>query len=1508
MISIKHTHVVIVLMLYFLRFVYYIVDGNENNIFTINNNGQVRVPQTGLDFADGSFYSLSIVAENVERSCQRSRFRLDIIVGRNEIDFPILQPVPISETASVGTEVTTIQASGGAGMIRYSLVNNNVPFVIGLMTGSILVDGNLNYETVMSYDVIVRAESVGTIVSGTATQTVHITDINEQPVWVTQCALDNNCEYSVAENSGAQNVGPLLEVMDLDLSTVPNGQIEYTIDTLNSQLPFSVGNNGQVRTSRPLDREAREMYVFTVVASDRGTPSLSVQTMFRVRVTDVNDEAPFFIQGPTAFTIAENEPQGNTVAQYIARDNDTMPNAQITYTLSPNVGIPFSLNEDNGALSVSGPIDYEDPNSREFSIDITANNPPHSTTVRTLITVTDVNDNTPTFVGDYTSSVSEHSARGTLVDTVLATDADSGTNGEVIYSIVGGNSQGLFAIDRIDGHVTTAGDIDREEVTSFELRVRARDRGSPRLSSFTTVIVTVVDINDNSPVFNPDVYMASVREDLSANSQVFTVFATDSDEPGNPNSEIVYSIVGGNTGSVFAIDSSGVVTTTGMLNHEETQSYALLIQAADQGTPQMFDTATATVTVVNVNEAPPSLSGNQTVNVSEAAPINFPVANFSAIDPDFMPVSINISSGNEEGKFTINSNGVISLAASLDFETTRIYLLGVVASDGQQSDQAFLLVNVIDENEFAPEFGGPFNFQIEEERASGVLVGSVHATDRDGSSPNNEILYSTTHNSFQNYFTLDSSTGEIRTAAILNREELTDVFPVPSSSLSVTIFARDGGSPAKQDTTTITITLVDINDNTPEFADTEYTTSLLENQPSQIILTLSASDLDLGSNGDIDYSFTVIPLSGSSLFRIESNEISTTGGLDCELEASYSFTIVATDRGNPPLNASVAGTLNLLDQNDNNPIFTENVYTFVVSESSPTESIVGQVVATDADKGTNGEVVYSIINQDDLEVQAESTGDGVTFFEIDANTGEIIHVTPFDFESFPQVNITVQANDRGIPRRSSTALVVFNVSNVDELRPRFLDSCDDTLVSENIPINSLVVNCMAIDLDNTTTPDDPDWITYTILSGNDDNTFMIVPNTGAILNRVELDYETATFYQLRVQATDGSGRSRTTSLFIDILDENDNAPQFLTTSYSFTMTEEAIEAQTQVIATVQARDEDSQSNGDVVYSIEDNGIERVSEDETRITVTARDRGDTPQVSNVTLTVTFEDECLLQKYSINEQTGAVRADVLCAVEISPRNIDVVLGTNHTAYCRVVRNSLATYQWILNGNAMDVAQALAQDEQEAVLNVVSVGHEDAGVYACKVTTEAGSLQTSTYSVNVLGKSMLDYCIYVFRYEGNDAMRTVVMSVHQPNDNYHSSLSTVPPIITVPPQSSSTEEGSDVEYRCAAIGTPPPSVHWEFGGGVVGNGDTLTIGTWQTHHTITSALMWYILCMYVYMYMYVCMYVCTYIRTYVCVYVVLCPSILVSLQRKLIFSARGYIVAWLPTLQGHQALLLH
>ena len=1403
------------------------MEGNIGGVFTINNMGQVSVPQNGLIFDDNSFYSLLIVAENVDDSCQRSRFKLNIHVGRNEIIFPALPPVPILETAGLGTEVTTIDATGGAGQIEYTILNS-VPFTIGLTTGKIEVDGVLDFETEMQYNVMVQAESVGTIVSGTVTQVVNVQDVNEQPVWVTACALSGDCMAAVAENQPSSDIGSRLEIVDADLPSVPNGQITYTIvsDDTSTQLPFAVNSSGSVRTTAHLNREERDMYSFTVRASDGGNPPLSVTTTFLVQVEDLNDEAPIFIQAPELVTIPENEPVDTVIAQYITTDGDTPVNAEVSYSLSPTSGLPFQLNSSDGVLTIREKIDYENPSTRQFFITVTANNPPLSSTAMTQIDITDVNDNTPVFDQPrYDPSVPEHSDVGTPVVTVSATDADSGTNGDIRYAITGGNSQGYFTIGSVNGAITVAADIDRELVGSVDLTVRARDRGSPRLLSRATVTVTISDINDHPPIFNPDFYSVALREDTSVGTLAFTAFATDADKPDTDNSRIIYSIISGNTGSAFNVNStSGAVKVSNALNHETIPSYTLTIQAEDQGDPQMSATARAEVTIINVNEAPPTLSGDQTVNVSESTPVGVNVATFSASDPDFTAVSISITAGNDEGRFEINDNGMISIAVKLDFETTRNHTLAIVASDGEQTDEASLVVNVLDENEFSPELSGPTDFSLDEELAAGTLVGTISATDGDGSAPNNEITYAfSTQTNLEDHFILDSSSGRITTAAVLNREMLTDIFPAPASSITVQVFARDGGSPSLQNNRMYTITLRDINDNAPEFGNEEYSNSIFENQPAQVVLSFSATDVDLGSNAEIRFSFTVDPIEGAPLFRLADDsvgEISTTQGLDCEVQESYDFTITATDQGNPSQSTSVPATLSLRDQNDNRPIFTENPYIFTVSENALLDTVVGEVLANDVDKGTNGEVFYEILGQDDLEEESESAGGGITFFEINEDNGEIVHITGFDFESFPQINITVRASDRGTPRLSSTTQVVFNVTNVDEVAPFFPSSCNDVGVSENIPVDSEVINCMATDVDNTTTVDDPDWITYTIDSGNTDNTFVIGMNNGIIRNAIKLDYETNNFFRLEIRATDGSGRSRTRFLKIDVEDENDNAPNFQSSSYSFAMTSELIEANTQMVARVSASDNDSGRNGDLYYTIDQNGVRQMNLTETRITITARDRGDTPQSSNVVLTVRFEEGCLLQRYTIDADSGVVMADVLCSVQIRSESTDVVLGGDHTVYCSVVRNVPTTYQWLLNGSTIDLTASLPNDDQEVALNIDNVDFQDGGEYACKVTTAAGSLQTSTYTVNVLGKftwcallwsPWLLFCIYKYMY--------IVYN--------HLNLLVVVPVITIAPTPTAVMENESVEFNCFAVGKPLPEVYWEYKDRVVERGNTLIIG---------------------------------------------------------------------------------
>ena len=273
---------------------------------------------------------------------------------------------------------------------------------------------------------------------------------------------------------------------------------------------------------------------------------------------------------------------------------------------------------------------------------------------------------------------------------------------------------------------------------------------------------------------------------------------------------------------------------------------------------------------------------------------------------------------------------------------------------------------------------------------------------------------------------------------------------------------------------------------------------------------------------------------------------------------------------------------------------------------------------------------------------------------------------------------------------------------------------------------------------------------WTIQTGSPTPYFIrIENNTGLIRNIAVLDFEDTSKYTLGVRAEDGSGQQVIIFVNIDLLDANDNAPQFLSTSYSFFMSEEAIRLGTRNLLMVQAVDRDLGSNGEVMYSFAVNAIERVG-NETHVIVTASDGGETPLISTVILKVTFESECLLQRYTVHETRGLtlVSVDVFCSIEVMPSARMTILGTNHTALCSVLRNSLASYQWLLNGSALDQSQSLGEEQHEVQLTVQDFGFADTGAYACRVITAAGSLQTSTYSVSLLGKRYVTIKLLVCR----------------------------------------------------------------------------------------------------------------------------------------------------------------
>ena len=1241
------------------------------------------------------------------------------------------------ETAAVGTQIVQVVASGGAGAIRYSIVNGNSEgkFSINSNNGRLSLDHALNYEDTQQYTIGVRADSVGmgTTVTGRTNLAINVGDVNEQPSFATTCAIRSaGCAYTITENSPPTTLGTIVAT-DPDLSTTPNGRLQYRLSPISAR--FSVDASGVLRSTRSLDRETQSSYAFTLTVSDSCVGcSLSASTPIRITVIDVNDNAPVFSLTHDTIQVSEDLPRNTAVAEYRATDADVGTNANIEYSLSPD-NIPFTLSV-TGTLSLTGPIDFETRQS--YSVNITASNPGTelSATTTTTIQILNVNDNTPVITGEpYRVSIAENSPINTLLTTLTASDGDLGIHGDIRYTITSGNHGQSFSLNSVSGRLTLRNNLDREVISSFSLAVRARDRGTPRTRQDTTTIsVTVTDVNDNAPIFRPDTYSVQLREDIPVGRNVIRVLATDADQPNTPNSIITYSITSGNTGNAFRISSSSAqIQTNQNLDFETTSSYTLVVEGRDGGSPVMSSTATVTVTVINVNENPPTLTGDQSVNVSESAPVGSIVAVFQAQDQDRMAINLSIPSGNGEGKFEINSSsGVITIMNMLDYETTTSYALTIRASDGQQNTDSMLAVNVLDINEFSPQFSGLPAFSILEEMSAGSRVGTVQATDGDRDA---QITYKfVDRNQAHENFNLNSRTGEIITTSVLDREALTSVFIPSLSRVTLQVAATDNGSPARQSFRDYTITLVDINDNTPTFTDIIYSNQLRENLASgQLVFSSSASDADLGANAQISYSFVLTNNQGSSIpFQIDQGTgvITTTMPLDCEVQPFYLFSITATDAGSRPRSSTVTGNLTLIDENDNAPMFSREVYFVTVSESLPPASTIMIFTATDADKGLNGEVEYSVestVNSLFLE------GETDVIFRIDSTSGRLFSFNRFNYERNAQVNVTVFANDRGVPRLSDSALLVITVLNVDEARPVFTNCRTILTVSENANVNSIIGNCSATDFDTIANGNIPP-VSYAL---REVSFFSIDSMTGAISVSRPLDRETITNpIRVTVLATDLVNQTASRIVQVSILDVNDNAPIFQSTPYRYHFTDNGIRSSSQDFFTIPVNDPDAGSNGTFTLTIGD--VMRVSDTETQIEILARDDGNPTMNSSATMTATFESPCQLQSYTVSNSGGERRlsAQFLCSVAVSSDSEALILTMPGSFNCKIFGNSPAEIQWLQNGSTITNSRLVQRNVTDVELELDNAQFSSAGSYACKILSGAGSLQSVARRVTIQG----------------------------------------------------------------------------------------------------------------------------------------------------------------------------
>ncbi|XP_062291070.1 protocadherin-10a isoform X1 [Scomber scombrus] len=421
--------------------------------------------------------------------------------------------VNLRENSPLGTLVIQLNATdvdeGQNGEIVYSFSNHNTPrikdlFNIDARTGRIEVAGEVDFEESNTHQIYVQAKDMGAnAVPAHCKVLVKLVDVNDNTPEIGFSTVTE----SVSEQDAPGTVIALFSVSDRDSGE--NGQMSCEIlGGVPFKLKSSFKNYYTIVTDGPLDRENTDSYTITVVAKDKGQPSLATSKSIKVHVSDENDNAPSFTQAVYDVYVTENNVPGAFIHAVSALDPDIGQNALITYSIlecdiqGMSVDTYVSINQDTGYLYALRSFDYEQ--LKEFSFMVQAKDSGaaelfSNATVNVIIV--DQNDNAPSVIAPIgkNGTAKEHLPRsaepGYLVTRIVAMDADDGENARLSYSILRGNEMGMFRMDWRTGELRTARRISpkRDPQGYYDLLIEVRDHGQPPLSSSASVSVILVD-------------------------------------------------------------------------------------------------------------------------------------------------------------------------------------------------------------------------------------------------------------------------------------------------------------------------------------------------------------------------------------------------------------------------------------------------------------------------------------------------------------------------------------------------------------------------------------------------------------------------------------------------------------------------------------------------------------------------------------------------------------------------------------------------------------------------------------------------------------------------------------------------------------------------------------------------------------------------------------------------------------------------------------------------------
>ncbi|CAG9540792.1 unnamed protein product [Cercopithifilaria johnstoni] len=880
-------------------------------------------------------------------------------------------------------------------------------------------------------------------------------------------------EFYIFEAATSGTIVGLVHAIDPDLDH--NGQLQYRIlPWSNPEGHFMINPIlGYLLVHEQIDVEEQTDYHLLVEAKDYGT-SKRLSTIVSITVTALpRNKKLRRLRNFYHAKILENVPVGYTVSQIIT-DNATNVLFEIE---SGNEDQHFRISSINGTITTNERLNAAKKSSYNLTVSMRSYNSTRKQSSIILIEILNVDVKNTRFPGhvDRIFYVGENiqGSYPITIGTLKSTSADSELNG-LSYSLIQGNST-LFRIVPQTGKLQITEPLNYEIQDRYELVFQASDLTVPkRFSTTNTVIVVVLDVNDNAPVFEQPQYYIEVMENEPVEENLTLLCLKAVDEDDREFSMIRYNLNDADLLPFFINSTTGCIGRSEVLDRESQSLWILKAVAHDNGKfVEHSSTAVIRIRVLDQNDNVPTILNEQLdVFIPNDVKEDDVVYVLSAYDPDENDILYYNLSGPDMSYFQINRSGIIIATQEL---LKRDYSITAIVSDhGNLNSSVELGFYVTDIMRFPIFKKHPQQEFVVTEHESDILITKFVAQSVNVS--NRGILFSIFSGDPYHHFYLNPNSGELYTTNGVDYEY--------RKQYELWIAAIDQHAQPMVSYTNCIVNVVDINDNRPFFKKAFYSASVTENGDSgELIVKVVARDPDSGINGKISYSLMADDSDAWKYFKIneESGEVFTISSLDAEHLRRYHLHVMAKDHGNPQLSEMVVVKIEVLDKNDNSPRFS-NLFHGAVTENSPLGTLILQVTSYDAD--INSTLIY------------ELEGNNTDKFLIDQQTGWISLAEEVDREKKKEYSMKVKVWDGLWEVRTS---IIITIEDVNDNTPMFDHLFYKFLVAANSKIFTEIGRILAFDADEGLNGQ----IRYDLRCGSD--LFMIEPTSGRIFSITALE-------------------------------------------------------------------------------------------------------------------------------------------------------------------------------------------------------------------------------------------------------------------------------------------------------------------------------------------------------------------------------------------------------------------